>query len=130
MKKSQYYLKDKKAQIYKKKDIAEAGDMPREVYIPISSSSLWCYAAQLSQDRIYQAKGVGVDEYRFFVFNHLKNVDVNDALLYRGKWYNITRVDTQDDYNTDTFIYVNDMSIHETPDEDEIIDYETGAQYL
>ena len=128
MKKSRYYLKDKKAMIYKNVRIQEPGRMPQSKYIPIAASSLWCYASQLSQDRIYQAKAVGEDENRFFVFNHLTNVVVDDALLYRDKWYHITRVDTEDDYNTDTFIYCDDMSTQ--PSSSEILDYETGSQYL
>lgn len=128
MRKTIYYKKDKKAMIYKYKNVAEPGSMPREMYIPIRRSSLWCYASQLSQDRIYQAKGVGSNEYRFFVFNYLGDVEVNDSILYNGKWYHITRVDHEDDYKTDTFIYVDDMST--TPSPYDIVDYDTGAQYL
>ena len=128
MKKSIYYKKDKKAQIYKHKDVAPKGMMPKEKYFPIAASPLWCYSSQLSQSRIYEAMGVGSDENRFFVFNHLENVAVDDSLLYRDKWYHITRVDTEDDYNTDTFVYVDDMS--SSPSEDDIISYEEGAQYL
>ena len=129
MKKSIYYKKDKKAMIYKHKRVQiTAGSMPKDRYIPIKESSLWCYSSQLSQDRIYQAKAVGEDESRFFVFNHLENVAVDDSILYRDKWYHITRVDTEDDYNTDMFIYCDDMS--SSPSDDEILDYATGSQYL
>lgn len=128
MKKSKYFLKDKRAQIYKKMNVAEEGDMPREAYIPISPASLWCYASQLSQDLMYRAKGVGENETRFFVFNFRDIVEVGDAVLYRAKWYNITRVDTTDDYNGDLFIYVENMS--EEPEEEDVLTYDEGAQYL
>jgi len=128
MKKSKYFLKDKRAQIYKKMNVAEEGDMPREAYIPISPASLWCYTSQLSQDLMYRAKGVGENETRFFVFNFRDIVEVGDAVLYRAKWYNITRVDTTDDYNGDLFIYVENMS--EEPEEEDILTYDEGAQYL
>ena len=129
MKKTHYFKKDKKATVYKKKSVVEkAGLMPRDKYIATSLYPIWCYTSQLSQSRIYQAMGVGSDENRFFVFNHLKDVAVDDAILYRGKWYHITRVDTEDDYNTDTFIYVDDMST--PPEADEILDYEAGSKYL
>lgn len=109
-KRSSYYLKDKKAMIYKQRDIAEPGRMPKRKYVPIAYSPLWCFASQLSQDRIYIAMGAGVDENRYFVFNHLDGIEVDDNLKYNGKWYTITRVDTENDYNGDTFIYCNDMS--------------------
>lgn len=128
MKKSLYYKKDKKAQIYQHKNVASKGSMPIEKYYPISRQPLWCYTSQLSQDRIYQAKGVGSDESRFFVFYYMIDVAVDDAILYLGKWYHITRVDTEDDYNTDIFVYVNDMET--VPSDDDILDYETGLQYL
>ena len=124
----EYYIKDKKAQIYKFMNVSVGGGMPRDQYIPIAAAPLWCYTSQLSQNRIYQALGVGKNETRYFVFNYLKNVEVNDALLYRGNWYNITRVDTKDDYNTDTFIYVENMD--NPPSEEDILTYEDGAQYL
>ena len=109
-KRNGYYLKDKKAMIYKKRDVAEPGRMPKEKYVPIAYNPLWCYTSQLSEDRIYAAMGAGVDENRYFVFNHLDGVAVDDSLKYNGKWYTITRVDTENDYKGDTFIYCNDMS--------------------
>ena len=128
MKKVIYYLKDKKAMIYKKKEIAPPGRMPITWYIPIASSSLWCYTSQLSQSRIYEAMGVGRDENRFFVFNHIDGIELEDAILYKDRWYRITRIDTEDDYNTDIYIYVDDMSTQ--PSAEEIVDHETGKAYL
>ncbi len=128
MKKSQYYLKDKQATIYVQRNVSQPGYMPVMRFIPITPSPLWCYTSQLSQDRIIQAKGVGSSENRFFVFNHLNNVKVDDPLFYKGNWYHITRVDTEDDYNTDTFIYVEDLD--NPPEEEDILSYEEGAQYL
>jgi len=109
LKRNSYYLKDKKAMIYKKRNVAEPGGMPEDKYVPIAYNPLWCYTSQLSQDRIYAAMAAGADENRYFVFNHLDGVEVDDSLKYNGKWYTITRVDTENDYNGETYIYCNDM---------------------
>ena len=46
-----------------------------------------------------------------------------DYVYYRDKWYEVTRVDTTDDYNTDVFVYVKDAPIGRQPSEDELKPY-------
>lgn len=107
--KDQYFLKDKKADIYRK--TSEGGTDPDgyplpEQWRPISPAPLWCYAKQLSQDQLFQSHWIGQEETRFFVFNNYPGIDVYDLVLYRDEWYQITRVDTKDDYKGDLFVYV------------------------
>lgn len=103
--KSQYFLKDKKAQIYA--SITEGAENGRDIinYYPIAENPIWCYSKQLSQDNAYYSYHNYDEEARLFVFNYYKGVKVNDRILYNEKWYKITRVDTQDDYNRVLFIY-------------------------
>lgn len=101
-----YYKKDKKAQIYKKINIFEPGDMPKYAYAPRSPSLLWCYTSQLTQQGLYYAHTYGDDETRLFVFNYDAKIDFDQLVLYRDVWYLITRVDTKDDYNGELFVYV------------------------
>lgn len=123
--KNQYFLKDKKALIYQVYNVKKSGFATVPHYAPRTMSALWCYASQLSQRTVFEAKQFGEDETRFFVFNQGTEVKLYDAILYRGKWYEVTRVDTTDDYNTDVFVYVADVrvspeKVHEygwTPDE-------------
>ena len=106
--KNQYYKKDKKALIHDQVSVSGSGYMPKTYYVPRTPSAIWCYARQLSQDTIFEAKSYGEDENRFFVFNRGTVVELYDLILYREKWYQVTRVDTEDDYNTDIFVYVKD----------------------
>ncbi len=128
--KDQYFLKDKKAQIYR--DLA--GEMDPDgfrgdsCYVPLGKSPLWCYTRQTSMEFRQYALSVGKDERRFFVFNHLDGVGEGDYILYRDQWYEITRVDTADDYRGDMFIYAA-LGLHDgtPPDASRFLPYGTPA---
>lgn len=113
--KNQYYLKDKTANIYKPVHVQERGLMPKTYYVKRKSSPQWCYARQLSQNTIFEAKAYGEDESRFFVFSSGTVVELYDLISYRDKWYKVTRVDTEDDYNTDVFVYAQDAPTGSVP---------------
>lgn len=126
--KNQYFLKDKKAQIYLKMHRGTDDDgFPRgEKYYPISSAPVWCYTRQLSQQNVTYSYLRGVSETRMFVFNHYGNVEVYDLIRYNGNWYRITRTDTQDDYNSDLFVYVENAVGGYLPKDSEIQPYTPG----
>lgn len=121
--KDQYFLKDKKARIYDAVNIYAPGGMPKTYYVPRTPSSIWCYARQLSQNTVFEAKAYGEDETRYFVFNRWTLVELYDLILYREKWYQVTRVDTEDDYNTDVFVYVKDAPKGSIPSPDSLREY-------
>lgn len=125
---NQYYLKDKKAQIYKKISNGqdESGFQLPASYYPIAPAQIWCYTRQLSQTDIFQSASYGENETRFFVFNYYPKVEVYDMILYKNQWYRITRVDTADDYKGDLFIYVQNAAGGWIPSDDEIEDYTPG----
>ncbi len=112
--KNQYFLKDKKAQIYKSVYVKDDRlyDSPTEYYVAATPSPSWCYSKQLTQalisllDVAYQP-----NETRYFVFNYTKLVNTHAHILYRGEMYKVTRVDTQDDYNREIFAYVENMNL-------------------
>ena len=105
--KNLYFLKDKKAQIYKEvKSESDKSGFYDSGYVPLGEKSLWCYTRQTSQTLRQISMALGQTEERFFVFNYLGDVEIGDFILYRDKWYQITRVDTADDYKGDLFIYV------------------------
>lgn len=121
--KDMYFRKDKLAEIY---HLTHEGTDPYGVtdryYESISPSPLWCYSSQLSMEKTYLAMALDTKETRYFVFNNQGDlVAPLDYVLYRNKWYRITRIDTRDDYNTDMFIYVEDADeprhagYHQTP---------------
>ena len=81
--KGQYFLKDKKAIIYKyfKGEKDSSGFYKNDYYVPLTPAALWCYIKQY------------------------------DTLYYPAKnlWYEVSRVDTTDDYNGELFVYVKNL---------------------
>ena len=120
----QYNLKDKKAQLYSRVSVQTPGLMPKTYYVAMTPAPTWCYTRQLSQSLTWEAAQYGDDETRLFVFNQGSPVTVYDYVYYRDKWYEVTRVDTTDDYNTDVFVYVKDAPIGGQPSEDELKPYD------
>lgn len=108
-----YFLKDKKAQVYKHHDGGKDPDgFPTDdYYTPIAPVCLWCYTKQLSQEQLYAAHAYWNDETRLFVFNFRDDIKQYDKLHYidKNEWYEVTRVDTTDDYNGETFVYVKNL---------------------
>ena len=126
-KKNQYYLKDKKAQIYKGRSERDPeGFSSIEKYYPIAANPIWCYSSQLSQTDVFIARAYSQTETRFFVFNHYDGIEVYDIIKYRNAWYRVTRVDTADDYNGDVFVYVENAKGGWIPKDDEIQPYTPG----
>ena len=106
----QYFLKDKKAQIYRK---YEGGGSGRSIsYIPLTASALWCYTRQLTETQIFTARIYLDDETRLFVFNFRDDIQQYDVIRYKESWYSVTRVDTMDDYNGEVFVYVKNIKIN------------------
>lgn len=125
--KNQYFKKDKKAQVY-----IEAGSYQdaygiwhKGGFYPIAASSLWCYARQNSQTLGFAAGVAYVnEESRFFVFNHNDHIEQGDLILYKEKWFTIQRVDTQDDYNGDMFVYADDTPSGDIPKSSDVKPYD------
>lgn len=117
--KNQYFLKDKKAFVYKRGKSYQDSSGVYRPGTPTSISGdtpLWCYAKQNSQ-AIQFSQGVGYvnEESRFFVFNNNPEIKQNRFILYNGSWFTIKRVDTQDDYNGDMFVYADDTPTGDIP---------------
>lgn len=102
----QYFLKDKKAQIYNyyKDGTTDGG----EYWKPVSLYPLWCYTKQLTQQPFGTVATLD-DESRLFVFNYRNDVYQYDYIHYRHQWFEITRVDTKDDYRGELFVYVKNL---------------------
>jgi len=107
-KRDKYYKKDKKVKIIRAYSELNALGQKSNGYRYITNQSLWAYANQLSQTQTFNAKAYGDEESYFFVLNYRTDLTIDDFIEYRGKYYNITRVDTTDDYNNDLYIYAKD----------------------
>ena len=121
-----YFKKDKKAQIYQKHTGGyDAEGYPiGDYYKPIAPASLWCYARQLSQEQLYAAHAYWNDETRLFVFNYRDDVKQGDYILYRSAWYEISRIDTTEDYKSELFVYVRNVTTPPKSNQIKPYDYE------
>ena len=125
--KNQYFQKDKKAEVFLKKERYQdaTGVWRGGGFYPISASPLWCYARQNSQTVVFNAGVMGLnEESRLFVFNYNPKIKQNMYIRYKGAWFKTTRVDTQDDYNGDMFVYADDTPAGDTPRDTDIKPYD------
>ena len=126
-KKGLYYQKDKKARVFHIVSGINSNGYNSPKYLqPVSPADMWCYSRQLSQDQLYAAHAWLQDETRLFVFNYYEGIKLYDVVKYKGKWYEVTRVDTQDDYNGELFVYVKDYKNPSTLDKMTPLEY--GAE--
>ena len=124
--KRQYFLKDKKAQIYKEITLGiDASGFRITGYVPLGKTPFWCYTKQTSQELRQISAALGEIEERLFVFNYLDDAGTGDFILYRDKWYQITRADTADDYRGELFIYVTLSGRLGIPPRDQFLPYGT-----
>lgn len=105
--KGQYFLKDKKCMIYTIQEAYGVGEDPE--LEPVSETPLWCYTKQLTQGLVAAGNVLyNSNETRLFVLNYNAGIVQDAYVRYKNAWYKVTRVDTQDDYNGEMFVYVED----------------------
>lgn len=117
-------LKDKKIIIYKPESYQDSIGQYIQKWKPIHPGNLWAYVRQLSQSEFYSAGAAQVQEERFFVINWRNDVNTSMNILYKGKWYMITRVDPYEDYKGDLQIYVKEAISGHIPNDEDILPYE------
>ena len=99
-----YSLKDKKCKIYSTRTEFDNIGNHKNVFKYLGE--FWCYSKQLSASTFFQNQIQGINETRIFILNFNPEIKVNDRIFYREDWYEITRVDTADDYLSELYIYV------------------------
>ena len=110
-----YFKKDKQVKIITKRTYKDQYGNSRKEYRYIVDGFIWAYARQVSQDQKFAAAQYGESESRFFVLNYRTDLEVYDFIEYRGEYYQITRVDTKDDYNGELFVYVKECATGDKP---------------
>ena len=104
-----YFLKDKKCEVYNQVIKIDKIGARDTIYVSIFPSPIWCYARQVSADLFFRKEQFNIQESYFFVFNFSKIIRPQNLILYRDTWYEITRVDTDEDYNSDLYVYAKDL---------------------
>ena len=121
-----YFIKDKKAQIYKRKITADSAGIRSEIFIALTAQPIWCYARQVDADIFFRREQYQIKESYFFIFNNRSDIKIGTLILYRDKWYEATRVDTQEDYKSDLYVYAKDLK--PTPTAEKIRPYGYEAE--
>ena len=111
-KKGLFYLKDKKAEIFKATITKDKYGNSVASYRPISPAALWCYTRQLTQEQIFGAAQYYQNETRIFVFNYREGVTATGFYVrYAGTWFEVTRFDIPEDYKgAEMFLYAKEYT--------------------
>lgn len=125
--KGQYFKKDKQVKLIRRYSRNTPAGYPNPRYQYMTPSPIWAYTRQLSQDQKYAAHAYMTEEDRYFVLNYRNDLKVYDLIEYKGTFYSITRLDTENDYNTELFVYVEQAKPGDTPKPSEIIPYGTSV---
>ncbi len=113
------YLKDKKAEVFE----IVYDDYDDEYWRPITPAPMWCYTRLVSESKKFEARIVDESIERYFVFNYNAKIEVDSIIRYKGVWYQVERVDTQDDYRGDMHVTVRECPKGDLPDERRILPY-------
>ena len=104
--KHMYRLKDKRADFFK--CVKFQGERGVTLHKAQAIATLWCYTQNLSGDIVNSRLVIENKETRLFIFNFRADIAQGDFVRYRDSWYEITRVNTTDDYNDELYSYVRD----------------------
>lgn len=117
-------LKDKKIRILQYIHSTDEYGFGLDEWKPIHNGKLWAYYRQLSGNEFYAAAMVNASEEVVFTINHRTDVTTEMLVEYKGKFYDITRVDNYEGYTDDISLYCklsNDQNIEITePDAAEV----------
>jgi SPP1 family predicted phage head-tail adaptor len=108
------HIKDKKITILQiTEDYDDIGN-PIEVEEPIpGGENIWAYYRQTSGSEYFAARTVNSKEEVVFEINWRNDIDTTMKILYKGKKYNITRIDDYEGYKQDLKIYAYAMNPEE-----------------
>jgi SPP1 family predicted phage head-tail adaptor len=95
------HLKDRKVTIYKSESTIDDHGYVEEKWRPLSRAGLWAYSRQLSAKEFFAAAAHQHQEERLFVINWRADILPGMTIHYKGKWYDIVRVDPFEDYKED-----------------------------
>ena len=93
-------LKDKRITLYK---IVQEGGYSADKWVPMGT--VWAYYRQLSGKEYFAAMAAQQSEECVFIINWTKDVDTRMGIGYKGKYYDITRVDDYEGYKNDIQLY-------------------------
>ena len=99
-------LKDKKIILYKKHTVKDNEGFSTTKYTPVHAGRIWAYVRQLSASEYYASQALQQKEEMFFTVNWRNDITAADCFVeYKGIFYDITRIDTFEEYKEDLKLY-------------------------
>lgn len=101
-------LKDKKIDIYTVEWTMDSIGNHIEEWTKLTPTPLWAYFRQIGGTEYYAAGVSGrVAEDVVFCVNWRDDIDTSARVVYKGKEYEITRIDPYEGYKSDLKLYCN-----------------------
>lgn len=98
-------LKDKKIRILQYIHSTDEYGFGLDEWRPLHGGRIWAYYRQLSGSEFFSSAMVNEAEEVVFTINHRSDVTNEMLIEYRGKYYEITRIDDFEGYKDDLNIY-------------------------
>ena len=95
-------LKDKRIEIQESRYTTDKyGNHKKEL---VTITTVWAYFRQLSANEIYRVT-TQTEEKVLFQIGYRNDITTANTIVYRGKTYNITRIDVFEGYKSDLVLY-------------------------
>lgn len=95
-------LKDKRIEIQESQYVSDKyGNRKKQL---VTIATVWAYFRQLSGNEIYRVTTTATEEVLFRI-NYRSDITTANTIVYRGKTYNITRIDVFEGYKSDLVLY-------------------------
>jgi len=97
-------LKDKKIELLRTTTVKDSEGFSTETLAPIALP-VWAYFRQLSGKEIYVSGATAPTEEVLFVVNWREGLDTGLVVRFRGRVFDVTRVDVFEGYKGDVGLY-------------------------
>ena len=95
-------LKDKRIEIQESRYVSDKyGNRIKQL---VTVATVWAYFRQLSGNEIYRVT-TQTEETVMFQIGYRDDITTANTIVYRGKTYNITRIDVFEGYKSDLVLY-------------------------
>lgn len=95
-------LKDKRIEIQESQYVKDKyGNSKKQL---ATVATVWAYFRQLSANEIYRVT-TQTEEKVLFQIGYRDDITTNHSIVYKGKTYNITRIDVFEGYKSDLALY-------------------------
>jgi SPP1 family predicted phage head-tail adaptor len=98
-------LKDKKIELFKTEYTRDNVGQSIPNLVSITPTPIWAYFRQLSGQEYFAAASTQSTEEVLFTINWRNDIDTYIQVKFRGKFYNITRIDPFEGNKTDLNLY-------------------------